>query len=88
VIVRFSEIAYAGMARIMPDESRRKSLEAAIKFYVVTKAPSESRRCPAFKDIDTYIWPFWTWQILYEPRSDEFFVWHVSASNRASPDNG
>lgn len=82
MLVRFSEIASAGMARLVADESRRMSLESSMKFYLVTKAQGESRRCPAFNDVELYIWPFWTYQILYEPRSDEIFVWSVS--NRPS----
>lgn len=76
--VRFSELARAGMARLMDDESRRKSLEHSIMFYLRSRGRAEYRRCPAFNDVDLYIYPIWTWQVLFEIRDDEFFVWAVS----------
>jgi hypothetical protein len=66
------------MVRLFDDESRRMSLESSITFYLVSRWEIDSRRCPAFDDIDLYIYPLSTWQILFEPRGEELLVWSVS----------
>ena len=53
--VVFSELALAGMKKVMPDDSKRESMKASMTWYLRRDAESKSIYCPAFDDLNIYI---------------------------------
>jgi hypothetical protein len=74
VRVEFSELANASINKIF-DADRRMTCYASLTFYLRAKRELHSHRCPAFTDLDLYIYPFGDWRVLYEVEADRIFVW-------------
>lgn len=86
--VEFSELALAGLAKAMLDTDKRKSIEYAIRFFLKDpQAIFRSRRCPAFADLDLYIWPIQEVRVLFEV-TDFAMVWSVYAAAKSDSEIG
>jgi hypothetical protein len=76
--VEFSEVALAGLAREIEDESSRDWAKASLKFYLRRDAEDQAYLSDAFDDIDIYIFPFNKWRVTFEVSGDCVFIWTFS----------
>lgn len=72
--VEFSELALAGLRKLIPDPSSQRSAYASLKWYLARRGAEDSRRCHAFSDRELLVFPFGQFRVLYEAR-DNYFVW-------------
>ncbi len=73
--IRFSESAAAGMAKFVPDESRRKTCEVHLKFFLSADPLQHAIRCEAFDDIDIFVYRFGPYRVLFELSADIIRIW-------------
>lgn len=76
--VIFTELSQASMKRLMPDESQRESMKASMTWYLRRDAEGKSIRCPAFDDLDVYIYAFSKYRVLFELREADLRIWSVA----------
>lgn len=83
--VEYSDLALAGIRRHISDPGRQMSCFASLLFYLGNDARANSVICPAFPDIQLYIYPFMTFRVLYQVKDDIVLVWSFL---EAIPDQG
>jgi hypothetical protein len=77
--VQFSEVALAGIRREFPDSSRQQSCIASLRFYLRRDHEKHSIVCPAFHDINMYLYAFGNrWRVLYSVDATSVVVWSFS----------
>lgn len=74
--VEFSEFALAGIADLLEDESRQKSFEASLIWYLRRDAEGQARECPAFPDRAIYVFRHWRARIVFEI-AECVIIWSV-----------
>lgn len=75
--VEFAELALSGIGRLVGDPSKREWLKASLVFYLRRDAEKDARPCPAFPDLELYIFPYWECRILFEIEDDCVVIWSV-----------
>lgn len=76
--VEFSELAEAALRKLF-DEGRRASYRASLAFYLREKHEEHSERCPAFSDIELFVYPLGPkWRVLYERNPSRVLVWSIT----------
>jgi hypothetical protein len=75
----------SALIRHFPDESRRGSAYASIKWYLARRGDELSVPSAAFRHVQLFIYPFGGLRILWERRGDGFVVWSVYAARVSAP---
>jgi hypothetical protein len=74
VIVRFSELAEAGMRSCMSDDQVPTS-RVHLAFYLRRSSAQISMKLDVFGDVELYLYWFGPFRVLYEIRANEIFIW-------------
>jgi hypothetical protein len=75
--IEFSEIAIKGLEKCYPDAEKRITAFHSIEWYVKREDTLEkSRACPAFDDMEMFIFPLHDMRILFE-RNGLVKVWSI-----------
>jgi hypothetical protein len=84
--VEYSDLALAGVRRHISDPSRQMSCFASLLFYLGNDARANSVPCPAFPDVELYVYPFMNFRVLYQVKNDVAFVWSFLEATPDHPD--
>jgi hypothetical protein len=78
-MVRFSDLAIAGLRNVTDDAEQRAALRHSIVLHLShPEAIDKSHRLPQPASRPIYIFPLWKVRITWEPTADGVLVWSIA----------
>ena len=82
----FSQMADAGLAKILPDVNRQAGFRDSLRYYLVRELPS---RRQVMLGTDRLIWAIAYWnnvRVVWEEDGDVIRIWHIGSLALDDPD--